>query len=130
MPVLELELPFWITYSGYTISCVVNNIPAGVTIISGRSVLKRKKDDLDDNALVTKDITTFLDPSMGQITSIGTNGQGSAIFIFTGADTAMADPANQARYEIAIKFYFSTGEPLTFAQCYIKPIQGVVQALV
>src|SRR5262245_3541117 len=91
MPIVDLDLPMFITFSAYPILCTVHNIPTGQTLVSGIFVLKTNQDNPDNQAIFTKNITTASIIGQGQITDSGGDSIGEALFDITATDTGLIE---------------------------------------
>lgn len=81
----------------------ISSIPAGVLIQTAWFMVKRRFDDSDAIALISKTITASNTANVGWIEDSGTDGSGLIRFYITQAETVLLTPFSEYQYSIKIK---------------------------
>lgn len=98
-------------YDGLLVIRTIPGLPDATTITKAWLMVKRRKSDADVDAVISKEITSVLSASIGQITDTGADGTGQLEFRINHTDSDNLT-AGQAYY-YAIKILLSTGRPET-----------------
>jgi hypothetical protein len=93
-------------YSDKAIVYTINDLEDDVTVDNAWLVVKESIGDADDDALITKAITTSDQAGIGQIV----NGDNSAVLTFRLTDPETGTLTPLAWYSVAIKAWLSSGE--------------------
>lgn len=89
----------------------VPGVPTGMTITKAWFTIKENTSQLDNQALVFKEVTN-VSSSAGQITNTGGSGTGAVKFIINPVDSGKLTPLDE--YEYGIKVLLSDGNAYTF----------------
>jgi len=81
----------------------ISSIPSGILIQTAWFMVKRKFEDSDATALISKTITVINTASIGWIEDTGADGIGLIRFYITQTETALLTPFSEYQYSIKIK---------------------------
>lgn len=82
----------------------ITSIPTGIVIDSAWFMVKRKFEDTDAQALISKTISTVDTAGIGWIENTGGSGTGLIHFYITATDTALLTALSEYQYSIKLKF--------------------------
>lgn len=81
----------------------IQSIPTGITLDTAWFMVKRRFEDADADALISKTITTINTVNVGWIEDTGADGTGLLRFYITQNETALLTPLSEYQYSIKIK---------------------------
>ncbi len=127
MPTLDDRIDNVVSGDDLEITRTITLVPSGTTITDAWFTLKEHPDDLDSEAIISKQITDTDVPGTGHITDTGGDGTGAVRFDLSDTDTALPEIGRDYSWDIQVKM--ANGAVYTPDVGKFRTVQGVTSAI-
>lgn len=123
MPTLDARIDNVVAGDDVQITRTITSVPSSETLTDGWFTVKEHPDDLDADAIISKQITPSNVAGTGHITDTGADGTGAVRFDLADTDTAKLTPGRDYYWDVQVKT--SGGAIYTPTAGKIRTVQGV-----